>query len=60
MAYVADDGGGVKIVDVSNPYSPTLVSTYDVQFVNDVAVAGDILYIAGHGIRPARDRYIRS
>ncbi len=49
LAYLADGGLGVRIVDVSNPYSPTLVSTYDYPWACDVAVGGDKLYMAGHG-----------
>lgn len=48
LAFVTDGSQGVKIVDVSNPYSPTLVNTYNYQFSDDVAIAGDKLYLAAH------------
>lgn len=47
LAYVADDSAGLKIIDVSNPVSPTLRSVLDTAgSANDIQVAGDLAYIA--------------
>jgi hypothetical protein len=45
--YIADALGGLKIIDVSNTNSPTLVGSYvtDGQQANWVAVAGDYAYV---------------
>ena len=46
--YVADGpSGGLRVVDVSDPNSPTEVGSYDTPgWANDVAVAGTIVYVA--------------
>jgi hypothetical protein len=36
--YAADQGAGLRIVDVSNPVSPTLLGTYAMSNIRDVAV----------------------
>jgi hypothetical protein len=38
-------GGKIAVVDASNPYQPTLVSTLDTSSAREVAVAGDIAYV---------------
>lgn len=50
LAYVADAADRVKIVDVSNPYSPTLMSVCcsNWHWVAGVAVSGNTLYAAVH------------
>lgn len=49
LAYVI--GFDLQILDVSDPASPTLLGTYDRQTFSpvDLALAGDILYIASQG-----------
>lgn len=50
LAYVADAHDGLKIVDVSSPFSPTLVGVYDpIHWVDSVAVAGNLAYVGDHG-----------
>jgi hypothetical protein len=52
LAYVAQDSQGMRIVDVSNPVSPTLMSTFkDPEWVKGfgVAVAGTRAYVTHHG-----------
>ncbi|KND49831.1 MAG: hypothetical protein AB203_01940 [Parcubacteria bacterium C7867-008] len=45
-AYVADDSGGLQIIDISNPASPTLAGTYSSgAFIADVYVSGKYAYI---------------
>ena len=44
-AYVSTQDHGLKIIDVSNPYSPELISTYPAT-VFDMFVSGDYLYMA--------------
>jgi len=50
LAYVADAGSGVKIVDVSNPVSLTVVGAWDppglFEFVEGVTVVGYTAYVA--------------
>ena len=46
-AYVADDSGGLVVVDVSDPANPTWVGSYDpTNHAYDVAVSGNYAYIA--------------
>ncbi len=50
LAYVADAGDGVKIVDVSDPAHLSLVGVYRPPVAAlGVAVAGETLYVAAHG-----------
>jgi parallel beta-helix repeat protein len=48
LAYVAKEWEGLKIIDVSNPYSPSLVGGYEspTLFALGVAVAGNFAYVA--------------
>ena len=53
-AYVADWSGGLRVIDVSNPVSPTEVGLYDTPgSAYGVTVAGNHAYIAdsGSGLR---------
>ena len=51
-AYIATDGGGTKIVDVSSPAAPTLQSTQrTVLRPRGLSVNGNRLYIAGAGVQ---------
>lgn len=46
-AYVADEGNGLLIVDISNPSSPILKGSYDTAgLAYDVAVSGNYAYVA--------------
>lgn len=46
-AYIADGYAGLRIADISNPLSPTVVAVYDTPgFAYDVVVAGERVYIA--------------
>ena len=46
-AYVADNGGGLKILDVTNPKKPTVAGVYSaVSTVRSVVVAGKYAYVA--------------
>jgi hypothetical protein len=38
-------GGKIAVVDASNPYQPTLVSTLDTSSAREVAVEGEIAYV---------------
>ncbi len=50
FAYVGDAGAGLKIVDVSNPADPKLVTVYKYGGnVGSVFSAGDILYLGHYG-----------
>ncbi len=54
LAYVASSFAGLEIVDVSNPVSPTLISTYNSgeSFSQDVVLQEDRAYLADyHGLR---------
>jgi len=66
-AFVADRYGGVQVIDVSDPASPVLVTTYDsIEFATDVEVAGDLLLVPcrSHGTEvvdvsePAHPRHL--
>lgn len=54
-AYVADYSHGIQIIDVSNPASPTWISSYNTPTgrANDVTVMGTIAYVAAdlHGLQ---------
>jgi hypothetical protein len=53
-AYVADGDGGLRVMDVSNPTSPSEVGHYDtLGYARGVALAGNYAYIAdgGGGLR---------
>jgi DNA-binding beta-propeller fold protein YncE len=53
-AYVADEGSGLRIINVSNPATPTEVGFYDTPgWAQGVAVAGNYAYVAdgGSGLR---------
>ncbi|WP_298933580.1 hypothetical protein [uncultured Ramlibacter sp.] len=46
-AYVADGSAGLRIIDISNPTSPTLVGTYDTSgSAEGVTVSGSYAYVA--------------
>ena len=62
LAYVAEDakpdrqknntwlGGGLRILDVSNPSQPQELSFVDTPgWVTDMALVGDLVYLAGYG-----------
>jgi len=42
-AYVADEQGGLRIIDISTPVNPTLLTTVPID-TSDVAIAGDYCY----------------
>ncbi len=47
VAYVADDSGGLVVLDISNPIHPTLLGSYDiVPPAGDVAVLGSYAFVA--------------
>ena len=47
QVYVSDSGGGMAILDVSNPITPTLIFTYDtVGYTSYMALVGNYLYVA--------------
>lgn len=49
-AYIADNGANaVRVIDVSNPASPTQVSTYSMSSAYDVQVVGNYAYAVGWG-----------
>jgi hypothetical protein len=49
-AYVADTYDGLRVVDVSDPAAPIEAGFYDAPgAANDVAVAGEYVYVAGEG-----------
>jgi len=50
-AYVADNEGGLHIIDVTNPARPTKAGFYDMScpWPDDVAVAGDYAYVIDCG-----------
>ncbi len=48
-AYVADDGKGLRIIDISDPANPSETGYYDTPgYAYDVAVAGNYAYIADY------------
>ncbi|MCP4589472.1 MAG: hypothetical protein GY842_01880, partial [bacterium] len=49
-AYVADTYDGLRVVDISDPAAPVEAGFYKAPgAVNDVAVAGEYVYVAGEG-----------
>ncbi|MFZ2616500.1 MAG: hypothetical protein WA077_10955, partial [Anaerolineae bacterium] len=47
LAYVADSGSGLQIIDVSNPANPTLRGAYDTPGdAQGVSVVGSLVYVA--------------
>ena len=44
--YLADGSGGLKIIDVSNPYAPYLLTTYDTPYAYGVWADSEYIYIA--------------
>jgi hypothetical protein len=49
-AYVAAGSSGLKVVDISNPSSPTVVGSADTRnFAWDVSITGSIVYVADYG-----------
>jgi hypothetical protein len=47
IAYIASGDGGLEVVDVSNPYAPQLLYSYDLpEYVNYVEVEDGIVYVA--------------
>jgi hypothetical protein len=46
LAYVASEKAGIKIVDVSQPASPTLIGNCRFDGAQDVVVAGNYAYVA--------------
>jgi hypothetical protein len=50
LAYVADEGGGFRIIDVSNPAAPQQRGALQTAGVaQDVAVSGNYAYLAAAG-----------
>ena len=46
-AYVADDASGLRVVDISDPSTPSLAGSYNTpNSARDVAIAGDLAYVA--------------
>jgi hypothetical protein len=46
FAYVAINGQGLKVIDISNPYYPELVGTYDdPQILNSINITGNYAYV---------------
>jgi hypothetical protein len=49
-AYVADEGLGLQIIDISNPATPTLVGTYDTSGnALGITISGRYAYVADYG-----------
>lgn len=44
--YLADGSGGLKIVDVTNPYAPFLLTSYDTPYAYGVWVDSEYIYLA--------------
>jgi len=50
MLYLADGGAGIAVIDVSDPFHPSLLGTVDTPgTATDLAVAGGLLYLADGG-----------
>jgi hypothetical protein len=50
VVYLSDGSSGLKVIDVSNPASPTIVGSVDTPgFCIGVAVAGDVAYLGDYG-----------
>ncbi len=45
-AYIADDDGGLRILDISNPALPLEVGDYPADSIEKVTVAGDLAFLA--------------
>ena len=55
LAYVADYGAGLQILDVSNPAAVTRLGGYDTSgYACDVQVVGNLAYVADDGCRSCR------
>ncbi len=48
-AYVAANSQGLRIMDVSNPADPQVISVFN-QIAQDVQVVGDLAYVSGYGV----------
>jgi hypothetical protein len=47
LAYVADGGGGVRVLGISDPASITEIAYYDTPgWSEDVELLGDLVYVA--------------
>lgn len=47
VAYIASGEGGLEVIDISNPYSPKYIISYDLfEYTNYVEVIDDIVYAA--------------
>jgi hypothetical protein len=47
LLYIAKEGGGMKVVDVSDPTNPSLISTFStIDYCADVAPRDSLVYIA--------------
>ncbi len=58
-AYVADGVSGLRVIDISNPASPTLKGTLRHRHALGVAVSGSYAYVA-EDRGPAGDRHLQS
>lgn len=48
-AYVADQGGGLQVVNFANPAAPMIIGSYVVPGAQDVVVQNSTAYVAGSG-----------
>jgi len=46
-AYVADHNGGLQVIDITAPSTPTIVGSLDVIYAHKVHVTGGYAYVAG-------------
>ena len=54
LAYVADGGSGLRIIDVSNPQAPVELGAIETsENARDVEVVGHLAYVADVGRRPS-------
>lgn len=44
--YLADDNGGLRIVDISDPHNPEHVAAYSVEWMRDVVCVNNTAYLA--------------
>jgi hypothetical protein len=63
LAYVADGGEGLQVVDLSTPTKPTIVGTFKTASpARDVAVAGSLVFVvvgsAAGGPREFKDQEV--
>jgi hypothetical protein len=50
LAYLADGGGGLRVIDVSDPRRPfELVAYTPYEYVQDLELRGDLVYLAARG-----------